>query len=71
MSRQSSGLDLDQTIKKYLNIGVGEIVLIDVGRDGCFKGLNEDFIKIVNKHKYDAPFLISGGFFQRKKLKNL
>ena len=69
MSRQSSGLNLEQTIKKYLNIGVGEIVLIDVGRDGCFKGLNEDFIKIVEKYKYDAPFLISGGFFQREEIK--
>ena len=70
MSRQSSGLDLDQTIKKYLNLGVGEIVLVDVGRDGCFKGLNQDFIEIVNKYKYQAPFLIGGGFFQKEEIKN-
>ena len=69
MSRQSSGLNLDQTIKKYLNLGVGEIVIIDVARDGCFKGLNQDFIKIVDKYKYDAPFLISGGFFQKEEIK--
>ena len=70
MSRQSSGLDLDQTIKKYLNLGVGEIVLTDVGRDGCFKGLNQDFIRIVDKYKYEAPFLISGGFLQKEEIKN-
>ena len=69
MSRQSSGLDLDQTIKKYLNLGVGEIVLTDVGRDGCYTGLNKDFIEIVKKYKYEAPFLISGGFFKRRNRK--
>tara|TARA_Y100001958_G_C21156955_1_gene491775 strand:- start:70 stop:804 length:735 start_codon:yes stop_codon:yes gene_type:complete len=69
MSRQSSGLGLEQTITKYLNLGVGEIVLVDVGRDGCFKGLNQDFIEIVNDYKYRAPFLISGGFFQKEEIK--
>ena len=69
MSRQSSGLDLDQTIKKYLDLGVGEIVLIDVGRDGCFKGLNQDFSEIVDKYKHEAPFLISGGFFEMEEVK--
>ena len=68
MSRQSSGLDLDQTIKKYLNLGVGEIVLTDVGRDGCYTGLNKDFIEIVKKYKYEAPFLISGGFFKKEEI---
>ena len=28
-----------------------------------YTGLNKDFIEIVKKYKYEAPFLISGGFF--------
>tara|TARA_B100000686_G_scaffold125200_2_gene132675 strand:+ start:16636 stop:17370 length:735 start_codon:yes stop_codon:yes gene_type:complete len=68
MARQSSGLDLDQTIKKYLDLGIGEIVLTDVSNDGCYKGLNLDFIEVVNRHEHKAPFLISGGFIEKKEI---
>ena len=68
MSRQSSGLDLDQAIKKYLDLGIGEIVLTDVSRDGCYKGLNLDLIEVVSKHEHEAPFLISGGFVEKEEI---
>ena len=71
MARQSSGLGLEQTIEKYINLGIGEIVLVDVSRDGCYKGLNEEFIDIAVKYKNKAPILIGGGLNDLKELKNL
>ena len=62
MARQSSQLNIDQTISKYLDLGIGEIVLVDVSRDGCYKGLNEELIEYAIKYQSKAPFLISGGF---------
>lgn len=69
MARQLSGLELEQTIEKYINLGIGEIVLVDVSRDGCYKGLNEEFIDIAVKYKNKAPILIGGGLKDLKELK--
>ena len=69
MARQSSGLSLEETIEKYINLGIGEIVLVDVSRDGCYTGLNEDFIKFAVKYKSKAPILIGGGFKNVEELK--
>ena len=68
MARQSSGLGLEETIKKYINLGIGEIVLVDVSRDGCYRGLNEEFINFAVKYKSKAPILIGGGFQKLEEL---
>ena len=62
MARERTGLSLSDTIKKYLDLGIGEILITDVNRDGCYVGLNENFIEILSEFKNEAPLLISGGF---------
>ena len=69
MARVFTELSLKETIKKYIDLGVGEILLTDINRDGCYLGLNEKLIDILFEFKDKAPLLISGGFFDKTEIK--
>ena len=69
MAREFTNLSLIETIKKYIDLGVGEILLTDINRDGCYVGLNEKLIEILCEFKDKAPLLIGGGFSQKKQIK--
>ena len=74
MARETTNLDLNQTILKYKNLGIGELLVTDVNRDGCYTGLNEEILDILAENKYNFPLLVSGGMVnpsQLDKFKNL
>ena len=62
MARESTGLNLIDTIKMYKDLGVGELLITDIKRDGCYTGLNSEIFDIVSKFKDDFPIILSGGF---------
>ena len=45
---------------KMENLGVGEIILNDIDRDGTFSGYNIDMIKLISS-KLNIPLIASGG----------
>tara|TARA_B110000240_G_C13348156_1_gene388531 strand:+ start:112 stop:798 length:687 start_codon:yes stop_codon:yes gene_type:complete len=69
MAREFTNLSLIETIKKYIDLGVGEILLADINRDGCYAGLNEKLIDILFEFRDKAPLLIGGGFSQKNQIK--
>lgn len=62
MAREFTGLNLKDCIKKYMDLGVGELLLTDISRDGVYKGLSREIDDIINENKYNFPILLSGGF---------
>ena len=69
MAREATNLSLKETLKKYLDLGVGEVLLTDVGRDGCYSGLNQGLLETLNEFKNDFPLLIGGGFSNKEEIK--
>ena len=69
MAREFTRLSLTDTIEKYIDLGIGEILLTDINRDGCYAGLNEKLIEILTEFKDKAPLLLSGGFFDKTEIK--
>jgi len=61
MGREKTGLNLRDTIKKYNDIGVGEIVLTNISNEGTYSNLDRDIIGIIDEFKF-IPILIGGGF---------
>tara|TARA_B100000989_G_C19533104_1_gene471541 strand:- start:7594 stop:8328 length:735 start_codon:yes stop_codon:yes gene_type:complete len=62
MARENTGLTLKQCISKYKELGVGELLLTDVSRDGIYSGLSEEIMDEIEENKFNFPLLISGGF---------
>tara|TARA_Y100001970_G_scaffold292954_1_gene436807 strand:+ start:1340 stop:2068 length:729 start_codon:yes stop_codon:yes gene_type:complete len=71
MSREYSGKNLNQTIEKYIEIGVGEILITSIEDDGCYSGLNKGITKICEDYVKDYPILISGGLINEMCLSEL
>ena len=69
MAREETGLNLRDTIKKYKDLGVGELLISDVNRDGCYKGLNKQLAEEIKDFKDDFPLLLSGGFKNKEEIK--
>ncbi len=61
MGRDNTGICLKDTIRKYNEIGVGEILLTNISREGTYSNLDRDIVFIANSFKY-FPLLIGGGF---------
>jgi len=67
MGREFTGLNLRNTIKKYNEIGVGEILLTNISKEGTFSGLDREVISILEEFKY-IPILHGGGFSSSEEL---
>ena len=68
MARESTGLNLNDCIMKYKDLGVGELLLTDISRDGIYKGLSKEINEIIEEHKYNFPLLLSGGFKENNEM---
>ena len=49
MARESTGMNLYDTLDLYSNLGVGEVLITDVKRDGCYVGLT---MKLMMKYLF-------------------
>jgi len=59
--RQQTNLEVIEWIKKATDLGVGEILLTSVDREGTCKGFDVDLIKSVSEVT-NVPIIASGGF---------
>jgi imidazole glycerol-phosphate synthase subunit HisF len=60
MARKNTNIKVSDLLKKYIDAGVGEILVTSVRRDGTLKGFDEELIEIISKHN-DVPTIYSGG----------
>ena len=60
MARKNSKIKIKDWIKQCILSGAGEIIIIDVDRDGTCKGLNFELIDYLNI--FDKPTIFGGGF---------
>lgn len=58
--RESTGLDAVEWAKKAVNLGVGEILLTSIDRDGTRKGFDEELIRAVGSWA-PIPVIAHGG----------
>ena len=61
MAREKTGVNLSDTIKRYIDLGCGEILITEISRDGRYLGLDQDLVDVVKKFE-ETPILIGGGF---------
>ena len=66
--KSKSKLSIEEYCEYLVNLGVGEICLTNVDRDGTMEGLD---VNIVDPKKYSLPVLISCGFFDLNQLKEI
>jgi len=67
MGREKTGLNLRETIQKYNKLGVGEILLTNINKEGTFSGLDKDVINLIKEYNF-IPILIGGGFKSSEEL---
>ena len=67
MARETTGYNLEDTIKKYEDYGCGEILLSEISSDGMYSGLDETIIPFIKK--ISSPILLGGGFKSFNQLK--
>ena len=72
MSRVKTKYNLIDCINYFEDIGVGEIILNNVDKDGKISGIDDspEVLEIIEEKK-DIPFLINGGFNSFHQLKNM
>ncbi|MDA7552997.1 HisA/HisF-related TIM barrel protein [Candidatus Pelagibacter sp.] len=61
MARETTGIKLSDMIKKYIDLGCGEILITEINNDGRFLGLDLELIDITKQFE-QVPILIGGGF---------
>lgn len=64
MARETTSLTLYDTLKLYYELGIGEVLLTDVSRDGCYFGLSDQISEEISIYHDKMPILLSGGFSQ-------
>ncbi len=69
MARELTGMGLEDTIKKNLDYGCGELLITEINRDGHYVGLDINLIDIANKFK-KVPVIIGGGFNDKNEISN-
>lgn len=65
--RANSDMDLIHWVEKICDIGVGEIVLTSVDKDGTMSGLDLELGNLVNS-RCTMPLILSGGFHQANEI---
>jgi len=68
MARESTNLELRDTLNLYADCGVGEVLLTNVAHDGCYLGLCEDMKNEIYSFYRKMPILLGGGFLNLKEL---
>lgn len=68
MARESTGLNLYDTLDLYCNLGVGEVLITDVKRDGCYVGLTNEIDDEISIFYKKMPILLSGGFLDLEEI---
>ena len=68
MGREKTGLCVEKTISLYKELGVGQILLTNIDKDGTYQGLDRDALSFL-KSKDSMPYLIGGGFSSLDELK--
>tara|TARA_B100001250_G_scaffold410474_1_gene436987 strand:+ start:5087 stop:5818 length:732 start_codon:yes stop_codon:yes gene_type:complete len=68
MARETTDLSVRETLKKYEDLGVGEVLLTDVTRDGCYSGLTREILDLIYEFNNKMPILLSGGFKNKNEL---
>ena len=68
MARETNYLALKDTLKLYSDLGVGEILITHVTRDGCYSGLSDEINDEILKYNKKIPILLSGGFSESSEL---
>ena len=66
MARETNFVTLNETLRIYEDLGIGEVLLTDVSRDGCYSGLNPYIQDEINNFYNKMPILLGGGFFNKK-----
>tara|TARA_Y100000768_G_scaffold387998_1_gene381393 strand:+ start:609 stop:1346 length:738 start_codon:yes stop_codon:yes gene_type:complete len=69
MARETTGLNLYNTLSLYCDLGVGEVLVTDVKRDGCYAGLSDEINDEISIFYKKMPILLSGGFFDIGEIK--
>ena len=59
--RERSGKDVVEWILEAVDLGVGEVLVTSVDRDGTKKGFDIDLLKTVSDICSDIPLIVSGG----------
>ncbi len=67
MARELTGYHLKDMIKKYEDIGCGEISVTEISGDGMYSGLDETIIPMLAENS--SPILLGGGFNNFEQLK--
>ena len=60
MARINTGIKVKDWVKRCIDNGAGEIILISVEDDGLCRGLNYQLLNSVNTIK--VPLILAGGF---------
>lgn len=68
MARETNYLNLNDTINLYIDLGVGEIMLTHIARDGCYSGLSNEINEEILNFNKKVPILLSGGFANKDEL---
>ena len=61
LKKEKKKIILEEQLKKIENLGIGEILISDVKRDGTGDSFDKDLIRAI-KNTQKVPLLISGGF---------
>ncbi|HNH42132.1 MAG TPA: HisA/HisF-related TIM barrel protein, partial [Saprospiraceae bacterium] len=68
--REKSGKKLENFLKELNDIGVGEIVINSIDRDGTMEGYDNTLVKLV-RDAVDIPITILGGAGSHEDIKSL
>ena len=66
--RRKNGF-VSKTISLYKELGVGQILLTNIDKDGTYQGLDADILDFL-KFEDSMPYLIGGGFSSLDELKH-
>ena len=68
--RERSHIDVFKWVDKLQQIGIGEIYLLNVDRDGTNSGPDYEFINLIKKN-ISVPLIYGGGIRSNDDIKNL
>ena len=69
--QQESMLDADRFISGYATMGIRQVMVTDISRDGTLSGMNPEFYEKIKNNHPDIFLIASGGLKSMKELKPL
>lgn len=70
LTGKKSSKDLMETIKEFIGLGVGEVLLNSVDKDGVLKGPDLELIELISE-KIDIPLIALGGVSRLEDMRDL